>query len=156
MATPSYPVIESKIRIGGPQHEENTKKWQPVLERFSAALVEVSSEGKPSALDRHTKRGQLLGQSTAPDQMQNCTDTTQSKRSYSSSSRCRFTIPRNRRICRLQLARLYTMREHDRRHRAHTRSPMLSLITYTNAKWRRVERIHSHETESTYSDRDGK
>jgi hypothetical protein len=67
MATPTYPVIESKIRIGGPQHEENIEKWQPVLERFSTALAEVSSEGKPSALDRHTKRGQLLGQSCTAD-----------------------------------------------------------------------------------------
>jgi hypothetical protein len=71
MATPSanmqhpYPFLESTIRIGGIQHEENIKKWQLVLERFSTALKEVSSEGKSSALDRHIKRGQLLGQSSA-------------------------------------------------------------------------------------------
>ncbi|OAK98036.1 ClpP/crotonase [Phaeosphaeriaceae sp. SRC1lsM3a] len=60
MSTIPYPVVDSKIRIGGAQHGENIKNWQPVLNKFSTALAEVSSEGKSSALDRHTKRGQLL------------------------------------------------------------------------------------------------
>ncbi|KAF2824418.1 ClpP/crotonase [Ophiobolus disseminans] len=56
----TYPVVQSSVKVGGHQHEENVKNWQPVLDRFSTALVEVSSEGKRSALDRHTTRGQLL------------------------------------------------------------------------------------------------
>jgi hypothetical protein len=58
---PAYPVVQSSLHIGGPQQEENLKKWQPILDKYAAALVEVSSEGKGSALDRHTSRGQLLG-----------------------------------------------------------------------------------------------
>ncbi|KAH7072482.1 carboxyl transferase [Paraphoma chrysanthemicola] len=60
MSTSTYPIVRSSLKIGGPQHAENTKKWQPVLERFSAALGEASSEGKKSALTRHTSRGQIL------------------------------------------------------------------------------------------------
>jgi hypothetical protein len=156
MATSAYPVIESKIRIGEPQHEENIKKWQPVLDRFSTALAEVSSEGKPSALDRHTKRGQLLGQSISSDNTLTCTDITQSKRSHSSSSRYRLTIPRDRRVCWLQLTRLNTMRKHDRRHRTYTRSAMFDLVTHTNAEWRSMERVYCHEAESPHGNRDGK
>jgi hypothetical protein len=57
----AYPVVQSSVKLGGRQHEENVKKWQPVLDRFSTALMEASSEGKRPALDRHTTRGQLLG-----------------------------------------------------------------------------------------------
>jgi hypothetical protein len=59
----AYPAIQSELHIGGPQQEENAEKWRPILEKHAAALVEVSSEGKDSAIDRHTSRGQLLGQS---------------------------------------------------------------------------------------------
>jgi hypothetical protein len=57
----AYPVVHSALNIGSAQYEEHIQKWQPVLERFCTALAEASSEGKPAALDRHTKRGQLLG-----------------------------------------------------------------------------------------------
>ncbi|KAH7385810.1 carboxyl transferase [Pyrenochaeta sp. MPI-SDFR-AT-0127] len=56
----AYPVIQSSIKIGGAQHEENRKNWEPILERYALALDEASSEGKASALSRHTSRGQLL------------------------------------------------------------------------------------------------
>lgn len=62
----AYPVVQSSFKIGGTQHDENVKKWQPVLDKFSIALAEASSEGKPLALERHTGRGQLLGQSDIP------------------------------------------------------------------------------------------
>jgi hypothetical protein len=57
----AYPIVRSSLKIGGQQHEDNIKKWQPVLEKYTAALGEASSEGKLSALDRHTTRGQILG-----------------------------------------------------------------------------------------------
>jgi hypothetical protein len=57
----AYPVVQSALNIGSAQYEENIQKWQTVLEKFCTALAEASSEGKPAALDRHTKRGQLLG-----------------------------------------------------------------------------------------------
>ncbi|KAF2035281.1 ClpP/crotonase [Setomelanomma holmii] len=56
----TYPVVQSSIKIGGQQNEENVAKWRPVLDKYTAALTEASSEGKNTALDRHTSRGQLL------------------------------------------------------------------------------------------------
>lgn len=60
-ASGTYPIVPSSIQLGGQQHEENKKNWQPILERFSSALEVAASEGKESALIRHVTRGQLLG-----------------------------------------------------------------------------------------------
>jgi hypothetical protein len=57
------PVVQSSIKVGGPQHEENNKRWQAILDRYAASLADASSEGKQSALTKHTMRGQLLGMS---------------------------------------------------------------------------------------------
>jgi hypothetical protein len=59
----AYPAIQSDLHLGGPSRNANIEKWRPILDKHAAALLEVSSEGKPSAIDRHTSRGQLLGQS---------------------------------------------------------------------------------------------
>lgn len=55
-----FPVVQSAIDLSGPGYVANRENWAPVLERFEAALKEVSSEGTGVSLSRHQERGQLL------------------------------------------------------------------------------------------------
>lgn len=64
MASPStFPVIRSVLNLRQKQYDDNVASWRPVLEKFEAALAAASSEGTAQSLDRHVKRGQLLGMS---------------------------------------------------------------------------------------------
>jgi len=57
----SAPLINVEVSPG-PHSGDNKSKWKPILAKFEGALVEASSEGKPSALGKHSSR-QLLGES---------------------------------------------------------------------------------------------
>jgi hypothetical protein len=55
-----YPVVTSKLNLGGQQFQTNRENWKPVLEQFEEALGQVSAEGNDISLRRHQGRGQLL------------------------------------------------------------------------------------------------
>jgi hypothetical protein len=54
-------LIPTKINKRTPEFPANIATWETVVERHAKALQEARSEGKQSALDKHTSRGQLLG-----------------------------------------------------------------------------------------------
>ncbi|KAJ4983158.1 acetyl propionyl carboxylase [Stagonosporopsis vannaccii] len=56
----AFPSIKSTIDLGAQPYQDNIKASQSITSRFSRALAETCSEGKPEALERHTSRGQLL------------------------------------------------------------------------------------------------
>lgn len=57
----SFPVIESQLNLRQPQYGKNKELWEPILDKYNAALAESSSEGELRSLSRHLERGQLLG-----------------------------------------------------------------------------------------------
>lgn len=63
MTAQSFPVVQSRLDLRGQIFQANRESWKPVLDRFEAALRDVSSEGTEASLSRHQERGQLLGTS---------------------------------------------------------------------------------------------
>ncbi|KAL2004687.1 hypothetical protein VTN00DRAFT_3215 [Thermoascus crustaceus] len=60
MTAQSFPVVQSRLDLRGAIFQANRESWKPVLDRFEAALKDVSSEGTEASLSRHQERGQLL------------------------------------------------------------------------------------------------
>lgn len=58
--TNTFPVIESTVDIRQERYVANRKAWQPLLDKFDAALATACSEGNEASKTRHQSRGQLL------------------------------------------------------------------------------------------------
>ncbi len=62
LSTSRFPQVPTLVITNSEEFRNNKSKWKPILAKFEGALVEASSEGKPSALGKHSSR-QLLGES---------------------------------------------------------------------------------------------
>ncbi|KAH7063487.1 carboxyl transferase domain-containing protein [Macrophomina phaseolina] len=56
----AFPVTESKVDLRQPHYQRNREEWQPILDKFHAALAQSSIEGDQKSISRHCGRGQLL------------------------------------------------------------------------------------------------
>ena len=55
------PVVVSSVDVRAEQYQNNRSSWVAILKRFEDALLEAAGEGSAPSLERHQKRGQLLG-----------------------------------------------------------------------------------------------
>ena len=65
MQTLSLPVVNAVRDLSSEQSRSNRESWRPILERFEAALKDVSAQGDEKSLSRQQGRGQLLGTHTS-------------------------------------------------------------------------------------------
>ena len=56
----TFPVIESTVDIRQEHFIANRRAWQPLIDKFEAALATACSEGNDASRSRHQIRGQIL------------------------------------------------------------------------------------------------